>query len=372
MDRMTIRVVVVDDHPAVLEGLTGALGRNPSIEVDGTATTVAGAKVLIDEVAPDVALIDLRLPDGSGTDLLAHYQNQETAPAFIVLSTFLTDQYVNAAIALGASGFLLKTTSTDRIVAAIEDVVGGKLAYTAEQLRASWRAGWTPLTSRERDIIEGVMSGRSNDELSARLHISRKTVEAYLSRLFERFGVLTRTELAVLADPESEDLITAFLGRVFQVSSIRLLSGVIGFDGGIQANLHGVDSHGVVRLPHYLERIRRGSIKAQPQVRVTKLAAACTRVDGDDGLGHVVMFRAAEEALALARESGACGMRLYVEDHNATAQQVYRRLGMDARSQARRSGTGSPGSSSMARKPSGTAMARSSGRRRSGRRAWIS
>lgn len=199
---MTIRVAIVDDHPLVLEGLQSALSRNPRIEVVGTASTVAGASALIDEQTPDIALLDLRLPDGSGTDLLAAYQKAQSAPAFIVLSTFLTTQYVNAAITLGASGFLLKTEPIELIVAAIEDVIGGKLAFSAEQLRASWRAGWTPLTSRERDIIEGVMAGRSNDELSAGLHISRKTVEAYLSRLFERFGVLTRTELAVLAERE--------------------------------------------------------------------------------------------------------------------------------------------------------------------------
>lgn len=199
---MTIRVVIVDDHPLIVDGLRVALGHDPAIDIVGTAGTLASAKTLIDDLSPDIALIDLRLPDGSGTELLAEHQTRATAPAFIVLSTFLTTQYVNAAIALGASGFLLKTSPTAQIVAAIQDVVGGKLAFSAEQLRASWRAGWTPLTARERDIIEGVMAGQSNDELSVHLNVSRKTVEAYLTRLFERFGVLTRTELAVLAERE--------------------------------------------------------------------------------------------------------------------------------------------------------------------------
>jgi DNA-binding NarL/FixJ family response regulator len=199
---MNIRVVIVDDHPLIVDGLRGALSRDPAIEIVGAAAALASARAVIAETMPDIVLLDLRLPDGSGTELLAEHQQQAAAPAFIVLSTFLTAQYVNAAIALGASGFLLKTAPTDEILAAIQDVTGGKLAYTADQLRASWKAGWTPLTSRERDIIEGVMAGQSNDELSARLKISRKTVEAYLSRLFERFGVVTRTELAVLAERE--------------------------------------------------------------------------------------------------------------------------------------------------------------------------
>jgi DNA-binding NarL/FixJ family response regulator len=200
---VTIRVVLVDDHPLIVEGFRGALSRAPGLEIVGTAGSVQEARRLIAETAPDIALLDLRLPDGSGTELLAEFQKRgDDAPAFIVISTFLTTQYVNAAIALGASGFLLKTTPVEQILGAIQDVIGGKLAFSAEQLRASWRAGWTPLTSRERDIIAGVMAGRSNDELSASLSISRKTVEAYLSRLFDRFSVVTRTELAVLAERE--------------------------------------------------------------------------------------------------------------------------------------------------------------------------
>jgi DNA-binding NarL/FixJ family response regulator len=199
---MSIRVVIVDDHPLIVDGLSGALGREPGIEVIGTAGALATARTVIADLQPDIVLLDLRLPDGSGTELLAEQQKQPSGPAFIVLSTFLTTQYVNAAIALGASGFLLKTSPAREIVAAIQDVTGGKLAFSAEQLRSSWRAGWTPLTSRERDIIGGVMAGRSNDELSVQLRISRKTVEAYLSRLFERFGVVTRTELGVLAERE--------------------------------------------------------------------------------------------------------------------------------------------------------------------------
>jgi DNA-binding NarL/FixJ family response regulator len=211
---MTIRVVIVDDHPMVVDGLIGAMARHVGIEVAGTAGSLREARLLIADTQPDIALLDLRLPDGSATELLSDFRGRDDGPAFIVLSSFLTTQYVNAAITLGASGYLLKTESTDRIVSAMEDVMGGKLAFSADQLRASWRAGWIPLTSRERDIIEGVMAGQSNDELSARLSISRKTVEAYLSRLFDRFGVLTRTELAVLAEREQWlDLPTQRTGR---------------------------------------------------------------------------------------------------------------------------------------------------------------
>jgi two-component system nitrate/nitrite response regulator NarL len=202
MDRLRIRLLLVDDHPIVLQGLTAALAPHPQIEIAGTSGTLAEARKSLERLQPDVVLLDLRLPDGAGSDLLAEAQSQQGGPAFIVLSTFLTTQYVNAAIAMGASGFLLKTSPVSEIVAAVESVVDGRLAFTAEQLHSSRRAGWTPLTRREHDIIKGVMQGRSNDELSTALRLSRKTVEAYLSRLFERFNVVTRTELAILAERE--------------------------------------------------------------------------------------------------------------------------------------------------------------------------
>jgi DNA-binding NarL/FixJ family response regulator len=166
------------------------------------ARTLAEARRILDAESIDVALLDLRMPDGSGTDLLDDARGFAAPPAFVVLSTFMTPQYVDAAIALGASGFLLKTAPIDEIVATVLLVAGGRLAFSVDQLRASRRIGWAPLTKREHAVIEGVIAGDSNDELSASLGVSRKTVEAYLSRLFARFGVLTRTELAVRAERE--------------------------------------------------------------------------------------------------------------------------------------------------------------------------
>lgn len=199
---MTIGLLLVDDHPVVLDGLRVALGRYDDVTIVGEASTMAGARDLMGDPAVDVVLLDLRLPDGSGADLLREAQDFSAPPAVIVLSSFMTAQYVHAAIALGASGFLLKTAPTQEIHAAIVLVAGGRLAFSADQLRASRTAAWVPLTSREHDLIAGVMAGRSNDELSANLGVARKTVEASLARLFIRFDVGTRTELAILAERE--------------------------------------------------------------------------------------------------------------------------------------------------------------------------
>ena len=192
--------MLVDDHPIVLDGLRAALARHAEINIVAEAASLAEARAAIATPGIDVVLLDIRLPDGSGIDLLRDAQAMSAPPAVILLSSFLTPQYVNAAIALGASGFLLKTAATDEILAAIATVSEGRLAFTAEQVRESRKAAWAPLTEREHDIIAGVMAGRSNDELSGDLGLARKSVEAYLSRLFIRFDVTTRTELAILAE----------------------------------------------------------------------------------------------------------------------------------------------------------------------------
>jgi len=197
---MTVRVLLIDDHPVVLDGLTIALEAH-GVEIAGRARTLAEARTLLATVEAEVALLDLRLPDGSGTDLLSGAGAVADGPAFIVLSTFQTPQYVAAAVALGASGFVAKTATTEDIVEAVRVVADGGTAFPREMARPA-RNRWNPLTPREHDIIAGVIAGRSNDELSVDLHIARKTVEAYLTRLYARFGVLSRTELAILAERE--------------------------------------------------------------------------------------------------------------------------------------------------------------------------
>jgi DNA-binding NarL/FixJ family response regulator len=196
---MTIRLVIVEDHPIVVDGLLSAFREHPEVEVVGRPGTLGEARSVLASTLCDVVLLDLRLPDGSGIDLLSDAHGKG-GPAYLVLSSFLTMQYVSASIALGAGGFLLKTAPTDEILAAISEIAAGGLAFTDDQLRASRTASWAPLTSREHEVLVGVVGGRSNDELAGDLGLSRKTVEAHVARLFARFGVASRTELAVLAE----------------------------------------------------------------------------------------------------------------------------------------------------------------------------
>ena len=197
---MTIRIGIVDDHPVVLGGLEAGLGTVAEFEVVARAGSVAEAKSMLARQDLDVVLLDVRLSDGNSLPLLGR-SDRGPKPAVIVLSSFKTTQYVAAAIRFGAQGFLLKTAPLEELVEAIRQVGTGGSWFTAEQLRTG-RAGYVALTPRERDVLGLVLGGHSNDEIASRLHTSRKTIEAHLSRLYERFGVLSRLELGLRAERE--------------------------------------------------------------------------------------------------------------------------------------------------------------------------
>jgi DNA-binding NarL/FixJ family response regulator len=192
-----IRVGVVDDHPVVLDGLAAALSRQPGIEVALSAASVEEARARIGEVRCDVVLVDVRLPDGSGLDLV---EPAEDGPAFVVLSSFDRIQYARSAFARGAAGYLLKTAPMDEVVAALGIAAAGGSAFPPAQRAAMVAA--PELSERELSIVRLVAEGWSNDEVAARLSVSTKTVEVYLSRLYERWRLSTRTELALRAERE--------------------------------------------------------------------------------------------------------------------------------------------------------------------------
>jgi len=197
---VTIRLFFVEDHPIVVDGLRGALTEIGDVEIVGQAGSLAEARRLLPVTPCDVVLLDLRLPDGSGIDLLR--DAPDDSPPFLILSSFQTPEYIAAAIVMGASGFLLKTAPAAEILAAVGEVADGRLLFTADQLRAAKGGAWLPLTPREHEVIAGLIRGRSNDELAGDLGVSRKTVEAHVTRLLARFGFASRTELAVHADRE--------------------------------------------------------------------------------------------------------------------------------------------------------------------------
>jgi DNA-binding NarL/FixJ family response regulator len=195
-----IRLFLVDDHPAILEAIGGHVAARPGeIEIVGTAGDLESAVEGIERTLPQVVLTDVRLAGaGSGLVLLDRFRERSGRPAFIVLSSYDYPSFTAAAYEGGAAGYLLKTAPVEEIVAAVRVVAGGGTAFAEDALASARRANRPP-TERELGLIGLVAGGRSNDEIAAALGLSVKTVESHLRRMFARYGVLSRTELAMLA-----------------------------------------------------------------------------------------------------------------------------------------------------------------------------
>lgn len=193
-----IRLAVVDDHPAISAAIAGAVAGRPDIELVGRATSVRDAVELIDRTSPDIVLCDIWLDgEAAGLDILRRLAGEER-PRFVVLSAFEQPSFLRAAIAAGAAGYLTKAADIDDIVDAVVAVAAGERRFDEAALRAVDTAPRPP-SRREIEAIRLIADGASNDEIAAALGISVKTVESHLRRLFGRYAVLSRTELAMLA-----------------------------------------------------------------------------------------------------------------------------------------------------------------------------
>jgi DNA-binding NarL/FixJ family response regulator len=197
-----IRLVVIDDHPAIALAIEAAIAARPdaSIALVGSAVSVAAGLELVAAMRPDVVLCDLWI-DGTagGLDVLATLARSGGAPPrVVVLSGFEQPGFLRAAFEGGAAGYLTKASPVEDILASVEIVARGGTAFPAVTLGALRDAPRRP-SQREIGAIRLVARGATNDEIAADLGISIKTVESHLRRLFGRYGVLSRTELAMLA-----------------------------------------------------------------------------------------------------------------------------------------------------------------------------
>jgi DNA-binding NarL/FixJ family response regulator len=189
-----IRVAVVDDHPVVREGTAALLAEIPGFVVTGQGETVDDARTLALSGNADVLVLDVRLGSDSGLRLLAELRDAGGA-AVVMLTSFAYPQYVDAALRNGASGYVLKTAPISDLVDAIRRAAGGGMSFSVRPASGGER----PPTARELDVVRLVIEGRTNDEIGAALGIGAKTVETHLHRLYERFDVASRTELATRA-----------------------------------------------------------------------------------------------------------------------------------------------------------------------------
>ena len=196
-----IRLAIVDDHPAIAAALASAIDARDDLELVGSATTAEAGLELVERSAPDVVVCDLWL-DGepAGLDVLAALtaRGRGGRPSVLVLSGFDQPSFLRAAFEGGAAGYVSKASSIDQIVEAVVAVGRGETRFPPVTLRALRDAPRRP-SPREMGAIRLLARGASNDEIAVGLGISIKTVESHLRRLFGRYGVLSRTELAMLA-----------------------------------------------------------------------------------------------------------------------------------------------------------------------------
>jgi DNA-binding NarL/FixJ family response regulator len=190
-----IRVAIVEDHPALAEGLAALLSDAPDVSVVGAAPDVAGARRLIADERPDIVLCDIRLADGDGLELIGRGDKD---PAFIVLSAYWYPSYHVRAVEHGARGYLSKMATGEQIVAALHAVSAGHTAFPPAARQAASDALRLP-TSREMEVLDLVAEGLPNAEIAERLSLRMKTVESQLRRMFDRYDVTTRTALVRLA-----------------------------------------------------------------------------------------------------------------------------------------------------------------------------
>lgn len=199
-----IRLVVVDDHPVVRHGLVSMLGYEKDLQVVGEAANGQDAVKVILEQKPDVTLLDLRLPDFSGIEVMKQVRAQWSPTRFLVLTTYDTDEYIIPALSNGAQGYLLKDTSPDELVRAIHSIAqGGAALQSGVAARflenVSAQKSGEELSERELEVLRLLVSGASNKSIAAHLDLSENTIKSHLSHIFGKLGVQSRAEAVSVA-----------------------------------------------------------------------------------------------------------------------------------------------------------------------------
>ena len=200
-----IRVLIVDDHPVVRNGLRAFLNAQPDIVVVGEASEGEGALRQIEALRPDVVLLDCCLPGPEGPAVATAIRERHPTVSVLALSAYDDDRLLWGMWAAGAVGYVLKDAPLERILAAVRAAGRGEPRFWPEQVERALRwweetgRKWESLTEREREVLVRMAEGKSNREIAADLWISEKTVEKHVGRILEKLGVNTRIEAAIWA-----------------------------------------------------------------------------------------------------------------------------------------------------------------------------
>jgi DNA-binding NarL/FixJ family response regulator len=196
----TIRVLIVDDHVTVREGLAAILARQADMEVVAEAANGREAVALWRIHRPDVILLDLRMPVLDGIGTIDRIRSEDASARILVLTTFDTDVQISGAVKAGAKGYLLKDAPRETLLDAIRKIDSGETIIPAALVtKLAAGVSFDALTSREQDVLTLVARGRSNTEIASALMITETTVKSHLRSVFAKLRVLSRTEAIAAA-----------------------------------------------------------------------------------------------------------------------------------------------------------------------------
>ena len=193
---MAVRVVLADDHPLTRAGISAYLARESSVELVGEAENGLEAWKLIQELAPDVALLDIRMPGEDGVSVARRVKDAGLPVSVVMLTSYDAQQYVMASLRAGARGFILKTATPEEISRAIATVAKGGFYLDSEVAATVGDREFAPeaLSAREREVLILASKGLSSKEVAVRLFISERTVQTHLASIYDKLGAKNKTE----------------------------------------------------------------------------------------------------------------------------------------------------------------------------------
>jgi DNA-binding NarL/FixJ family response regulator len=196
-------VLLIDDHELIRQGLAGAVEQAPDLEVAGQAGTVAEGLELALSTRPDAVITDVRLPDGSGLDVVRSLRRDDKKIGLVVLTMYAGDEQLFAAMDAGASAFVGKDAPTSTVISAVRQSLVAPLTFTctglAEALMRRMSSGAPRLTDRERQVLDLLAEGLGVSGIAGRLYLSESTAKSHIGRIYEKLGAANRAQALVTA-----------------------------------------------------------------------------------------------------------------------------------------------------------------------------